>query len=232
MEDSAFCFQLTPYDTQRLLPQVSKALEKRTELISRERYPALWKITDRISGGKPAQPRSRLRTKCMAVLCLVLGIFLFVPGVTDPQELLVPLIAGALAIIIGILYLWRSRKHRKNPFDRSAQKLLAGKETLSTQSPVTVTFSENGMTFPPLPGKAGDSSLYRLFPGCRNAGAYLDGVRHPRHRAAKAGSAGRQCRCISYFSGRADAIPETCLTSGIRHPVSGRDRLQAKGNIQ
>ncbi len=155
MEHPTFCFrfQLTPYDTQRLLPQVSKALEKRTELISRERYPALWKITDRISGGKPAQPRSRLRTKCMAVLCLVLGIFLFVPGVTDPQELLVPLIAGALAIIIGILYLWRSRKHRKNPFDRSAQKLLAGKETLSTQSPVTVTFSENGMTFPPSQGK-------------------------------------------------------------------------------
>lgn len=153
MEDSAFCFQLTPYDTQRLLPQVSKALEKRTELISRERYPVLWKITDRISGGKPAQPRSRLRTKFMAVLCLVLGIFLFVPGVTDPQELLVPLITGALAIIIGIVYLWRSRKHRKNPFDRSAQKLLAGKETLSTQSPVTVTFSENGMTFPPSQGK-------------------------------------------------------------------------------
>ena len=155
MEHPTFCFrfQLTPYDTQRLLPQVSKALEKRTELISRERYPALWKITDRISGGKPAQPRSRLRTKFMAVLCLVLGIFLFVPGVTDPQELLVPLIAGALAIIIGILYLWRSRKHRKNPFDRSAQKLLAGKETLSTQSPVTVTFSENGMTFPPSQGK-------------------------------------------------------------------------------
>ena len=155
MEHPTFCFrfQLTPYDTQRLLPQVSKALEKRTELISRERYPALWKITDRISGGKPAQPRSRLRTKFMAVLCLVLGIFLFVPGVTDPQELLVPLITGALAIIIGILYLWRSRKHRKNPFDRSAQKLLAGKETLSTQSPVTVTFSENGMTFPPSQGK-------------------------------------------------------------------------------
>ena len=155
MEHPTFCFrfQLTPYDTQRLLPQVSKALEKRTELISRERYPALWKITDRISGGKPAQPRSRLRTKFTAVLCLVLGIFLFVPGVTDPQELLVPLIAGALAIIIGILYLWRSRKHRKNPFDRSAQKLLAGKETLSTQSPVTVTFSENGMTFPPSQGK-------------------------------------------------------------------------------
>lgn len=155
MEHPTFCFrfQLTPYDTQRLLPQVSKALEKRTELISRERYPALWKITDRISGGKPAQPRSRLRTKCMAVLCLVLGILLFVPGVTDPQELLVPLIAGALAIMTGILYLWRSRKHRKNPFDRSAQKLLAGKETLSTQSPVTVTFSENGMTFPPSQGK-------------------------------------------------------------------------------
>ena len=150
MEHPTFCFrfQLTPYDTQRLLPQVSKALEKRTELISRERYPALWKITDRISGGKPAQPRSRLRTKFMAVLCLVLGIFLFVPGVTDPQELLVPLITGALAIMTGIVYLWRSRKHRKNPFDRSAQKLLAGKEALSTQSPVTVTFSENGMTFP------------------------------------------------------------------------------------
>ena len=41
-------FQITPYNTESLLWQVSTALEKRTELISRERYPGLWESIKRI----------------------------------------------------------------------------------------------------------------------------------------------------------------------------------------
>ena len=48
----------------------------------------------------------------------------------------------------GIGGLWRSRKHKKNPFDKSALLLLDGKDTISIEPPVTVSFSEIGMTTP------------------------------------------------------------------------------------
>ena len=47
MADTDYIFHISPYDTEKLLPQVSRALEKRTEMVSRERFPGLWKHTDR-----------------------------------------------------------------------------------------------------------------------------------------------------------------------------------------
>ena len=58
MADTDYIFHISPYDTEKLLPQVSRALEKRTEMVSRERFPGLWKHTDRFplwrGGGKGA----------------------------------------------------------------------------------------------------------------------------------------------------------------------------------
>lgn len=138
-------FQITPYDTENLLQQVSAALEKRTEHISRERYPGLWENIDRLNTMAKGKQRSRLRTKIMGNVCLVLGIFLFIPGLLKPQELPVPLLAGVFAIVIGIAYLHSSRKNRKNPFDKSAKLLLMGKDTISAKQSIVVSFSKKGM---------------------------------------------------------------------------------------
>ena len=73
MEERRFVFRLTPYDTELLLPQVRKALEMRTEQLSRQRYPALWAQTDRFRKMSKGRTRSRLRTTVMSMLCLVLG---------------------------------------------------------------------------------------------------------------------------------------------------------------
>lgn len=142
-----FYFQITPYDTTSLLQQVSEALEKRTELISRVRYPGLWENIDKLNTMSKGKQRSSLRTKIMGVAFLVLGIFLFIPGILKPQELLVPLLAGAFAMVIGILYLYSSRKNKQNPFDKSAKILLTGKETISAKQSqsIMVSFSETGM---------------------------------------------------------------------------------------
>lgn len=148
MEKANYTFQISPYDTEKLLPQVSKALEKRTELASREQYPGLWKQTDRFHAMAQGRTRSRLRTRLMSLLCLALGIFLFVPGLVEPQELMVPLIVGAIAVGAGIGGLWRSRKHKKNPFDRSAKILLSGKDNTPSEPVLTVSFSEDGMIIP------------------------------------------------------------------------------------
>ena len=138
-------FQITPYDTEDILQQVSKALEKRTEFVSRERYPGLWENIDKLNDVSKGKHRSSLRSKIMSIICLVLGVFLFVPGLIKPQELLVPLLVGAFAIAIGIVYLYIGRKDKKNPFDKSAKLLLMGKDTISAKQSIMVSFSELGM---------------------------------------------------------------------------------------
>lgn len=146
MQTGPYIFQITPYDTENLLPQVSKALEKRTELVSRQQCPGLWNQTDRFRAMAKGKTRSRLRTRVMSVVCLALGIFLLVPGLMDPQELLVPLIVGAVAVGAGIGGLWGSRKHRRDPFDKSASILLADLNGQMTGKTCTMAFTEKGMT--------------------------------------------------------------------------------------
>lgn len=146
MPDAHFVFTPTPYNRETLLPQVSQALEKRTELISRQQNPGLWRITDSLRNVSKGRTRSRVRTRVLSVVCLALGIFLFVPGLMEPQELAVPLVAGAVAVSAGISGLWGSQSRRKNPFDKSAGILLSGLQSLPEGQMLQVGFSLQGMT--------------------------------------------------------------------------------------
>lgn len=59
MIEPRFIFRLTSYHTDKLLPQVSRALELRNEIVSRAKYPFLWKRKDKLKAkGKerPARP--------------------------------------------------------------------------------------------------------------------------------------------------------------------------------
>lgn len=145
MQATDFVFRLTPYDKQLLLPQVSRALETWTEQHSRQAYPGLWRVTDRLWNVANGRQRSRLRTRILGIVCLILGIVLLVPGLMDPQELEVPLVTGAVAVGAGIGGLWRSRKRRSNPFDKSASALLAGLYALPEGQELQVAFSSEGM---------------------------------------------------------------------------------------
>ena len=154
MADTDYIFHISPYDTEKLLPQVSRALEKRTEMVSRERFPGLWKHTDRFRSMARGRKRSRLRTRGMSALCLAAGIFLAVPGLMEPRELFVPLLVGAAAMGAGIIGLWQSRARKKNQFDRAAKIVLEGKDKSSAEQAASVSFSEEGMTVPAGGGKA------------------------------------------------------------------------------
>lgn len=145
MPNAHFVFIPTSYDREQLLPQVSRALEKQTELASRQRYPGLWRTTDSLRSISKGRSRSRLRTRVMSVVCLILGVFLLVPGLMDPQELAVPLVTGAVAVAVGIGGLCGGRKKRKNPFDRSAGILLSGLRALPEAESLQVCFSPEGM---------------------------------------------------------------------------------------
>ncbi len=153
-KQESYLFQFSPYNVEKLLPQVSKALEKRTEMISRERYPKLWKQTDKlnavssVSGGRK---RSTVFRKILSVFLILMGVFLFIPGLMKPQELMIPLIAGGFGLVIGISGLFSgtrkrsgSRKAKTNPYDKSAELLLEGKDTELPET-MEIIFSEEGM---------------------------------------------------------------------------------------
>ena len=144
--DAPYLFQISSYDISSLLPQVSRALEKRSEHLSRQRYPKMWRSIDRLPSPSRGAKRSRLRTRLFSVLCLAAGVILVVPGLMEPKELLVPLVAGAAAVVLGASGLLRTRKNREKPFDRSARLLLEGKDQTPGPAPV-VSFSDQGMTF-------------------------------------------------------------------------------------
>lgn len=127
MADKNFIFSMKPYDAEILSDQVARMLEKRTELASRKKLPGLWKLTDKLNA-VPRAPEAELkrrkeRQRRWGGLLLVMGIFLFVPGIMKPQELPVPLVAGFFAIVMGMLYL-RKGDRKKNSYEKKAKKLL------------------------------------------------------------------------------------------------------------
>lgn len=144
--DALYLFEISSYDISRLLPQVSRALEKRSEHLSRQRYPKMWRYIDRLPSPSRGTSRGRLRTRLFSVLCLAAGVILVVPGLMEPKELLVPLVAGAAAVVLGVSGLWRTRKNREKPFDRSARLLLEGKDQTPERPAPTVSFSDQGMS--------------------------------------------------------------------------------------
>ena len=127
MADKNFIFSMKPYDVNTLFPQVVQILQKRVEIASRKKLPGLWKITDKLNA-VPRAPEAELkrrkeRQRRWGGLFLVMGIFLFVPGIMKPQELPVPLVAGFLAIVLGILYL-RKGDRKKKTLEKKAKQLL------------------------------------------------------------------------------------------------------------
>lgn len=127
MADKNFIFSMKSYDIDAMASQVAWMLEKRTELASRKRLPGFWKLTDKLNASPRAQEAELKRRaehrRRWGGLFLVMGIFLFVPGVMKPQELMVPLIAGFLAIVLGMWYLRRDDR-KKNSYEKKAKQLL------------------------------------------------------------------------------------------------------------
>lgn len=143
-----FAFELTGYDEESFISQVSKALEKRTESVSRNKYPRVWEYIDKMNSkgrvSEEVSKKRRRRYKVYGILFMLVGFFLLIPSLVKPEELLVPLLAGAFAIVIGMLYLWFGRKPiEKNmtSFDRAAMKLFDEYKKIPAE--VTVTFTDD-----------------------------------------------------------------------------------------
>ena len=162
-----FIFQISTYNKEELAEQLSRALDRQMELSSRQRLPWLWKAIDGMINRPQATEsviRGRvIRYKIYGVLFLAMGIFLLVPGLMEPQKLMIPLIAGIIAVGCGICYLRPLKKNtdkhsqktsqkpwRKNINKRcqtASEKLLEGLQILEVKdsAPIHILFSEKGM---------------------------------------------------------------------------------------
>lgn len=143
-----FRFQTSAYDVNRLLPEVKGALEVRMEAESRKRLPGLWKAIDRRREGKaPVKVNEmtrgrRIYRRVVGTLLLLVGLFLLIPGLTAPDELFGPLLAGAFAVGTAVYYLYSTRKNRVTAADKQAKKLL---EAIAAAPSATVVFTDMGM---------------------------------------------------------------------------------------
>jgi len=89
--------------------------------------------------------RNLRRTRMLGLLNLFLGIFLLIPSIAKPKELLIPLLMGAIGVGAGIGGLFRSRKGKPDKFDHAAAKLLQDRDKLQPGS-CTVTLDNTGIT--------------------------------------------------------------------------------------
>ncbi len=132
--------------TPELTEQVSAAIAKRTELASREKYPGLWEKTDKLNEknlSAPALKRRKTFRKIYGIICIALGIFLFIPGLMEPKELFVPLVVGACATILGISAVI-PRKTNAERFEKKAKKLISAINS-SISANDTVVFNDEAI---------------------------------------------------------------------------------------
>lgn len=140
-----YVFVTSQYDVEALVPEVSRALEKRLELASRERLPGLWKRTDELaSGAAPRQmPRGRvIYRRIIGVIMIALGLFLLIPALVKPSEMPVAVITGICGVIVGVNALRSTRRKTANPQGKRARNLLDG---IASGDPAEVRFLEAGM---------------------------------------------------------------------------------------
>ena len=143
-----FVFQISENNQDNL--ELSKALEKLTELNSRQSLQWLWKYIDRLDAvpkaSIPVLRRRAVRYKLFGVILLVLGILLLVPGLMEPSELLVPLISGAISMLLGLVCFLPRQKKPSRKFHTAAIKLLASTQT--SEKLGNVSFTQEGMKLP------------------------------------------------------------------------------------
>lgn len=143
-----YVFKMTKCD-ESFKGQVSKVLEKRTELNSRKRYGKIWGIIDRLNSKEKASQKV-LEKRCKryriyGVLLILLGLFLLLPSLLDPKEMLIPLLVSLFTIFVGILnfrYGRKSKKIKETSFDKGAVILYKEYEKLPAGEGI-ITFNED-----------------------------------------------------------------------------------------
>ncbi len=109
--------------------QLIEPLRKITELNSRDKMPALWKITDSLNSRKKHVSKEVInrrikRYRIWGILIVLMSLFLFIPSVTAPKELLVPLIVSSITMVIGLFFVFSCSGSYDKKLKKSAHMLI------------------------------------------------------------------------------------------------------------
>ena len=133
-------FTLSNYDREELRESLANALERISELLSRQRYPKLWEAADKralkrhsSASSEDIQRRQNKKNLIFGCVFIAIGVLLLVPGIMKPTELLIALIAGAYALIMGVLYLLRAFRKRRPAFLKEADDNAKPGETIQVR---------------------------------------------------------------------------------------------------
>lgn len=141
-----YSFKIEKINIEANLAEVSIGLKKLNELMSREALPNLWKYTDKLNEINSKKGDNSGKKRISGLLFIALGIFLFVPGIMKPKELLAPLVFGLIAILVGMKKL--IKREVKNSLDKSSKLLLENINNNIVGKIVTVAFLEDRMEMP------------------------------------------------------------------------------------
>ena len=150
-----FVFTRTPLE-ESLLPQISHALKTRIDSLSRLKYPAMWEQADRAAAkDTPEKKASRekaaaIRHRLWGIVFTALGIFLVVPGIMEPGKLTLPLIVGAIAVLMGLKRLFgkyiSAEEKMMRRYEASARQLLNQLNRAQESGAPTLSFDDEAMT--------------------------------------------------------------------------------------
>lgn len=109
-----FVFHISAYDDPALDGETVRLLTQRLEAGSREAVPGMWALTDKLNAYAakgPGREKRRTRYRVYGVLLIALGIFVLVPGLTEPGT---PVLIGTgiFVILSGLLEFWLVRERK------------------------------------------------------------------------------------------------------------------------
>ena len=142
MEEQIYTFRLTAYDIPRYLPQVSRALERRSELAGQLKYAIRKKLAGVPQSRGNFHGRNRRTTYIMSAVGIVLGAGSLYLSASLGWDIFF-LIIGAALVIAGIYGFYHAG--RSNPYARDAAKLLKGKDSFLAEDDIRIVFNDYGM---------------------------------------------------------------------------------------
>lgn len=140
--ERTFTFHLTAYDIGKYLPEVSRALERRSELIAQTKYASKKRRASTPKSSGNFQKRSALITLLVGIATLALAALCLIVYFRNTAEIFF-LICGLVFAAAGVFAVVHSQ--RKNPYARDAAKLLKGKDQFLPEDDIKIIFSEYGM---------------------------------------------------------------------------------------
>lgn len=143
MGEIEFIFQVSEYDCEALLPQVSRALQRRLELRNQQLRPGKAAAAEMT---EEQRKRAKIKNIIWGIVWLAVGVYLLFSGIVNKDGNTWTLIIGAVAAFIGAKKLIPQRKlPNTEKYDKAAQDFLDEHKGVLDGKERQVCFSDEEM---------------------------------------------------------------------------------------